>query len=385
MLEASLVILNADVVTLNPNQPKAAAIAVRDEKIVDVGSNQQIRKHVGKQTRVINAKGRTVFPGFVDCHIHMTSFGFSLQYLNLRSVKSVKQLQQKLKKYANDYPEKEWILGGQWDHEQFREKRYPTRWDLDEAVLDKPVFLRRVCGHVAVANTKALQMAGITAETVVEGGKIDFDAKTNQPNGLLREKAVELVEKRIPQPKTQDLEAACLLACEKAVENGLTCVHWLVESREELHVLQKLCFEGKLPLRVYVGIAAKQLENLAKLGVQTGFGSNLLKIGFVKIFADGSLGAHTAALKEPYSDKPETCGILLQTHEKLEELVSKANSAGLQVGIHAIGDRAVEAALKAYEKAQKDNPENTLRHRIEHCSVLNPKLIMQMKRLGIIA
>jgi predicted amidohydrolase YtcJ len=385
MLEASLVILNAHVITLNPKQPSAQAVAVRGDKIADVGFNKQIRKHAGIGTRVINAKGKTVVPGFVDCHVHMTGFGGSLQSLNLRGVKSIKEIQRKLKKHAKDHPESAWILGGQWDQEQLKEKRYPTRWDLDKAVADKPVFLRRVCGHVAVANSKALQLAGIKAETSIEGGEADIDAKTGQPNGILRESALELVEKAIPKPTAEELKKTCLLACEKAVENGLTCVHWLVDSAEEMRVLQQLRFEQKLPLRVFLGIETEQLDELTKLGLQTGFGDDMLRIGFIKILADGSLGGHTAALKEAYADKPETCGMLLKTQERLDELVLKAHGAGLRLAVHAIGDRAVEAVLKAYEKALRSCPREDHRHRVEHCSVLNPKLIVQMKRLGLIA
>jgi predicted amidohydrolase YtcJ len=385
MLEASLVILNAHVITLNPEKPTAQAIAILDGKIINVGSNKQIRKRVGKNTRVVHAKGKTVVPGLVDCHVHMTNFGRSLRSLNLRGTKSIKEVQRKLKKYVKDNPEREWVLGRQWDQEQFREKRYPTRWDLDKAVSDKPVFLKRVCGHVAVANSKALQLAGITAETTIERGEADADAKTRQPNGILREKALELVDKAVPKPTEEELKKTCLLACEKAIESGLTCVHWLVDSPEEMRAIQQLHFEKKLPLRVLLGIETEQIDELIRFGLLTGFGDEMLKIGFIKVFADGSLGGHTAALKEPYTDKPERCGMLLKTQAELDELVSKAHSAGLRLGIHAIGDRAVEAVLKAYEKALRSNPRIDHRHRVEHCSVLNPKLIVQMKRLGLVA
>ena len=385
MLEASLVTLNAHVITLNPEKPTAQAIAILDGKIINVGSNKQIRKHVGKNTRVINAKGKTVVPGLTDCHVHMTGFGGFQQSLNLRGVKSIREIQRKLKKHARDHPESAWILGGQWDQEQLREKRYPTRWNLDKAVADRPVFLRRVCGHVAVANSKALQLAGMTAEKAAENGDADVDGKTGQLNGILREKASELVDKAIPKPTEEELKKTCLLACEKAIENGLTCVHWLVESPEEMRAIQQLHFEEKLPLRVFLGIETEQIDELIRFGLLTGFGDDMLKIGFIKVFADGSLGGHTAALKEPYTDKPESCGMLLKTQAELDELVSKAHSAGLRLGIHAIGDRAVEAALKAYEKALRSNPRIDHRHRVEHCSVLNPKLIVQMKRLGLVA
>ena len=385
MLNATLAILNANVITLNSKQPKAEAVAIQNGKIIAVGSNEEICKYVGKETKVIDAKNRTVVPGFVDCHVHMTGFGFSLQTLDLRNVNSIKEMQQKLQEYAEKNPEKSWILGGRWDQEKFAERRFPTRWDLDKAFADKPVFLVRVCGHLAVVNSKALQLAGITKETTVEGGEIDLDKATGEPNGIVRENALEIIRKAIPKPSPKELEDVCLLACRKAVEAGLTGVHWIVDSANEIYIIQKLCSEGKLPLRVYLGIPVDLLDELVDLGLATGFGNDKVKIGFIKIFADGSLGARTAALKEPYSDKPETSGMILCTQKKLNKLVLKAHKAGLQLGVHAIGDHAIEIVLKAFLKASREFPRENHRHRIEHCSVLNPKLIRRMKRLGLIA
>jgi predicted amidohydrolase YtcJ len=383
MLSATLVILNANVVTLDSKQPVAEAIAIYDGKIVAVGSKKDILQYLGKKTKVIDAKDKTVVPGLVDCHVHMTSFGWSLQELNLRDVDSTKKVQQKLKKHAEKNPHSKWILGGRWDQEKFAGKRYPTRWDLDSAVADKPVFLVRVCGHLGVANSKALQLAGITRETLVDGGKIDLDEAAKEPNGILRENALELIWKAIPTPSLKELESACLSACRKAVEAGLTGVHWLVNSADEIRVIQRLDSKGKLPLRVYLGVPAKFLDKLVSLGFLTGFGNDMLKIGFVKFFADGSLGARTAALKEPYSDNPKTKGMLLNTQKKLNKAVLKTHEAGLQLGIHAIGDEAIDSVLKAYTEALKQFPRKNHRHRIEHCSVVNPELVKRMKRLGL--
>lgn len=385
MLKATLAILNAKIITLNQKQPHAEAVAIHNGKIAAVGSNKKIRRYIGNKTEVINAKNKTIIPGLVDCHVHMTSFGQFLQTLDLRDVQSIKVMQQKLKDYADKNAEKSWILGGRWDQEKFVEKRLPTRWDLDAAVADKPVFLTRVCGHIAVANTKALELAGITRETVVEGGKIDLDEAVGEPNGILRENAMNLVWRTIPKPSPKQLEEACIMACKRAVEAGLTGVHWLLNSAEEMRIIQRLCAEGKLPLRVYLGFPVDLLDEIISLGLLSGFGNDMVKIGFVKLFADGSLGARTAALKQPYADKPETSGIMLYSQRKLNQLVLKAHKAGLQLAVHAIGDCAVEAVLEAYEKALRAFPRASQRHRIEHCSVLNPKLIRRMKRLGLIA
>jgi len=385
MSQDTLAVLNVNVVTLNPKQPRAEAIAVQNGKIVAVGSNEEIRRYVGKDAKVVNGKNRTVVPGFVDCHVHMAGFGSSLLTLDLRNVGSIREMQLKLQEYAAKNGIGDWILGGRWDQERFAEKRYPTRWDLDAAVSDRPVFLTRVCGHIAVVNSKALQVAGIGRETAVAGGEVDLDKATGQPSGIVRENVLELVRKVIPKPSLKRLEEVCILACEEAVKAGLTGVHWLVGSADEVRVLQKLNSEGRLPLKVYLGVPAELLDELVKLGMVTGFGDNMVKIGFVKILSDGSLGARTAALKEPYSDKPETCGMMLYTQKKLNQLVLKAHCAGLQLGVHAIGDRAVDNVLKAFEKTLEKFPRENHRHRIEHCSVLDPKLIERMRHLGLVA
>jgi len=383
--KATLVVLNANVVTLSPEQPRAEAIAAQNGRIIGVSSNREIRKYMGIHTKVVDAKGKTVVPGLVDCHVHMAEFGFFLQELNLRNAESIREMQQKIREYSAENAGSSWILGGRWDHEKFDEKRYPTRWDLDAAVADKPVFLVRVCGHVAVSNSKALQLAGITKETTIEGGSVDLDRKTGEPNGIVRENALALIRETIPEPAFKQREKACVMACEKAVEAGLTGVHWLVDSADEIRILQDLNRECKLPLRVYLGVPVELLDELVKLGFITGFGDEMVKLGFVKILSDGSLGAQTAALKEPYSDNPHTCGMMLYTQKMLNRLVLKAHIAGLQLGVHAIGDRAIESVLKAFEKTLKRFPRKNCRHRIEHCSVLDPKLIRRMKRLDIVA
>lgn len=385
MLEATLAILNGEVYTLNPRQPEAEAVAVRNGKIVAVGSNGEIRRYIGEKTEVVDAEGKMVIPGLVDCHVHMTGFGQFLEAVDLRDAVSIKEMQRRLKERAEKSPEGGWILGGRWDQERFAEKRYPTRWDLDAAVEDKPVFLVRVCGHVGVANSRALELAGITKETAIQGGKVELDEASGEPNGILRENALEIVWKTVPRPNVKDLELTCLRACEMAVQAGLTCVHWILGSAEELRIIQKLYLEKKLPLRVYLGVPVMFLDEVVTLGLATGFGSDMVKIGFVKILADGSLGGRTAALKEPYADDPETSGMMLYTQRELNRLILKAHESGLQLAVHAIGDRAMESVLEAFEEALRKKPRKDHRHRIEHCSVVTPDMISRMKRLGLIA
>jgi predicted amidohydrolase YtcJ len=384
-MPASLAIVNANIITLNPKQPKATAVALQNGHIIAVGSNGQIRKRVGNGTRIVDAKDKTVVPGLVDCHVHMTEFGFFLQGPDLKDARSIKQMQQKLREHASKTRGRGWILGGRWDHEKLAEKRYPTRWDLDAVLPERPVFLVRVCGHIGVANTEALRQAGITKDMVVEGGKIELDKAAGQPNGILKENAMHLLWKVVPKPSLQVLEEVSLQACTKAVEAGLTGVHWIVDSIDEIQAIKNLDSKGKLPLRVYLGIPPKLLGNSAHLHLPTNLSNSMVKLGFVKLFADGSLGSRTAALKEPYADEPNSKGLLLHPKKKLCQLILNAHKAGLQVAVHAIGDRAIETVLDAYEQAFKQFPKKDYRNRIEHCSVLNPELIRRMKNLNLTA
>ena len=386
MMQADLVLTNGNVLTMNPSKPHAEAIAVKDDEIVEVGTNKEIKTWIRKNTKTINLRGKTVVPGFIDSHVHITGYGKSLKQIDLRGVSSIKEMQKKLKNRIQKTPRGRWILGRGWDQDRLTEKRYPTRWDLDKFSPNNPAIFTRVCGHLCVANSQALESAGITKETTSPpAGQIDKDLKTGEPTGILRENAMNLVWKVKPEPSEEELIEACSLACQKAVEAGLTSVHWLISSPTEIRVIQKLREENKLPLRVYIMVSVKLLDHLIDLGLHTGFGDRRVRIGSVKIFSDGSLGARTAALFQPYHDEPTRKGIVLYTQKKLNTLVMKAHEAGFQLAIHAIGDRAVDMALTALEKALKEAPKKNHRHRIEHVSVLNERLIQRMRKLKVIA
>ena len=385
MQRTSLTIIDANVITLDPKQPRTQAIAVENGKIVAVGSNNHVLKAADSGTRIVDARGKTVVPGLVDCHVHMTHVGLLLQRLDLTDATSIKDIQHMLADYRKRHKSQKWILGDRWDQERLQDKRLPNRWDIDAAVPDTPVFLVRTCGHIGVANSQALKLTEITGETKLQGGKVDVDEKTGQPTGVLRENCMELVWKAVPKPGAKQLQEACRLACKKAVEAGLTCVHWLVTSTDEIQAIRKLDSEGQLPIRVVLGISPECIEEASALHLLEDSASGMVKTGFVKLMADGSLGARTAALAEPYSDCPETSGMMLYTEQELRRLVKKAHCEGRQLAIHAIGDRAVDAVLAAIENVLKRFPRKDHRHRIEHCSVLNPDLVGRMKRLGTIA
>jgi predicted amidohydrolase YtcJ len=363
--------------------PAAEAIAVAGERIVAVGADSEIANMAGPGTQITDLRGATVLPGFIDSHIHLIWYGLSLSNINLRGIRSIAEMKRLVAERAGISTQ--WIQGIGWDQEKFAENRYPTKHDLDEVSPHTPVSLRRICGHICVANSTALEEVGITARTPDPlGGVIDRDG-TGEPTGILRENALELLESAIPQPSVEDFERATLAASEIALRAGITSVQCVTSSPSELRALLNLRETGRLRVRVYVFIPGDQLKTAAKLGLRSGVGDEWVRIGGVKIFTDGSLGARTAALEAPYSDDPTNRGVTTHGQDELEEIVSAAHRADIQVAAHAIGDRAIGMALRAFEKAQAQFPEKKLRHRIEHASVLNPDLISRMAASNIIA
>ena len=382
---ADLVLLDGNVLTMNPSQPRAEAIAIKKDRIVKVGANREISRWIGKNTKVIGLKERTVVPGFIDTHIHVVDFGRFLMWIDLRDVKSIEEMQRRIRKCAQETPKGKWILGHGWDQTRFIEKRYPNLRDLDESSPDKPVVLYHLRGCMCVANSKALELADVTKETISpSGGTIEKDKETGEPTGVLRENAMDLVWKIVPQPIEEGIMEAASLACEKIVKAGVTSVHWMVSSPTEIRIIQNLRAENKLPLRVYIIIPANILNHITGLGPCTCFGDKVVGIGGVKIFADGSLAARTAALHEPYSDDHTTKGRLLYSKEEINALVINAHKANFRLVIHAMGDQAIDMALTAFEKALMEAPRKNHRYRIEHASVLNKELIQRIRKLEVV-
>jgi len=386
MLYADLILANGNIITMNSKQPRAQAVAIRDGKFVAVGSNREVLSYAGISTEKIDLKGKTVIPGFFDSHVHGAALGRGLSQINLRGIKSIEDMKQKVKQWAKKTPKGKWIIGHGWDQDKLAEHRYPSRFDLDQAAPDHPVFLIRVCGHLGVASSEAMKLADVAKETKPpHGGYIDKDPKTGEPNGILRENALNLVFNVLPEPSQETIANNCLLACQKMAEEGITTAHWIISSAKEMRVLQQLNECNMLPLRIYLLIPIEYLDHLIELGLTTGFGNDKIKIGSVKILTDGSLGARTAALKQPYRDAPDTKGMLLYSRKRLKKFVEKAHEAGLQLAIHAIGDRTNDVVLQILEKVLGKMPKGKHRHRLEHVSVLNPKLIKKMKEIGVVA
>ena len=370
---------------MNSSQSRAEAIAIKDDRIVKVGTNEEITQCIGKNTRVISLKGRTVVPGLIDTHAHVADFG-RLARIDLRGLKSVEEMKSRIREGVQKAPEGKWILGQGWDQTNFGEKGYPNLSDWDEASPHNPIVLYHKFERTCILNSKALELSGITKETKSPpGGIIDKDVETGELTGILRDNATDLVWKIIPDPSEEDIIEATTLACEKIVKAGVTSVHWMVSSPIEIQIIQRMRKENKLPLRIYMIIPVNLMDNVTGLDSGKDFGDNLVRIGGVQIFADGSLAARTAALFQPYSDDSSTIGRQLCTQETMNALAIKICKANLQLVIHAMGDRGVDAALTAIEKTSREAAlGKNNRPRIEHASLLNKELIQRIKKLEVV-
>ena len=372
---ADLALVDGNIIPMDSSQPSAEAVAIKKDRIVKVGTTEEIRSWIGKDTTVINLEGKTVVPGLIDSHIHVADYGKFLTWLDLKDADSITELQRRLRERAQKIPEGRWIIGSGWNQTRFAEKRYPDRRDLDEASPHNPAVLYHECGRVCLVNSKALELADVTNKTSAPaGGTIEKDAETGEPTGILRENATDRVWKTIPEPSEDELIESASLACEKIVEAGVTSVHWIVASSAELSMVQRLRSENRLPLRVHVIAPANILDQLDSTTGTLG----------VKVFVDGSLAARTAALNEPYIGSPSTKGQLLYSQEELDALVAKAHKANIGLVMHAMGDQAIDMALTSIEKALMETPRKDHRHRLEHASVLNQDLIRRIKKLGMI-
>lgn len=383
-MTADLVLVNANVLTMNPANPHAEAVAVKEDRILKVGKNTEINPLIGKNTTVLNLQGKTVIPGFIDTHIHIADFGRTLTWLDLKNADSIKTIQDKITQKAQTAPKGKWILGLGWNQDNLTEKRYPTRHDLDEASPENPVIFYHQLGRTCTANSKALEIASITKETISpKDGTIDKNPQTGEPTGILHGNATDLIWNKIPPPTEQETLEATKNACQKIIEAGITTAHWIICTTTELSIAQKLNLENNLPLRIYIIITANLLENLPTPEPTENPNPNPAKIDAVLIFADGYLASQTAALNQPYTDNLTTKGTLLYTQDELNKLVKRIHNANLQVIIHATGDKAIDAALKALEAIPTKDMRNKNRPRLEQAAVLNKQLIQRIKKQNL--
>ena len=342
-LAPDLVIVNAAVHTMDEARPTAGAVAVLGNRIVAIGSTPEIRALAGPRTRVIDAGGGLVVPGFNDAHVHFLTGGFSLANVDLRDASSPEDLARRLGDYARKLPKGRWILGGDWDHENWPGAPLPTKEMIDAATPDHPMFVNRLDGHMALANSLVLKLAGVTKDTKDPvGGVIVRDPRTGEPTGILKDGAESLVERVVPERTFEERHIAAKAASEHAAQMGVTSVTDM-SADGDVGLYQYMLERGELKTRIYAIRSIVSWETLAKTGVRAAFGSDRLRIGGLKGFADGSLGSTTAFFFEPYQDAPGTRGLLFDQmlpEGVMLKRVEGADKAGLQVMIHAIGDEA---------------------------------------------
>lgn len=385
---ADLALLNGAIWTGEDSRPWTEAVAVKGEKIISTGLSEDVRKLVGKNTRVIDLKGDLVLPGFIDSHTHFLNGGFSLLSIRLREAKSKQEFVVRIEEKAKQLGKGDWILNGDWDHQQFDPPELPCREWIDCVTPNNPVCVNRHDGHMVLANSLALQIAGITGKTPSpEGGEILKDPQTGEPTGILKDAAMGLVTKHIPEPSFGEKIRAAEAALQHAAECGVTSVHDMADS-SNFEVYQDLFRKKKLSSRIFLYIPLSDVDIYSRLLLKTPFGNEYLKIGGLKGFIDGSLGSATALFFEPYADNPNVVGLLssdMFPDGIMERRIMAADKAGLQVAIHAIGDKANAIILDIYEKVILQNGPRDRRWRVEHAQHLRPVDIERMGKLSIIA
>ena len=391
-LSATLVILNARVHTMDPDKPTAEAVAIYGNRILAVGSDGEIRKLAGPQTKLIQGSGKTVLPGFNDAHVHFLSGGFQLSSVDLRDAGTPEEFAERIRSFAAKLQAGRWITGGNWDHERWPEVNgkapLPTKELIDRFTPNTPVFVSRLDGHMALANSLALKLAGITKETRdPDGGLIVRDPATGEPTGVLKDAAMSPVWKVMPASTFEEKLTAARAATDHAARLGVTSVHDM-SAGNDVGVYQTLLDRGELKTRIYAVSPLPAWERLASTGVRAHFGSGMLRIGGLKGFADGSLGSTTAFFYEPYQDSPATRGLAgdeMFPEGAMLERVRQADRAGLQVMIHAIGDRANDQILSLFAQVTRENGQRDRRFRIEHAQHLRREDIPRFRSERVIA
>lgn len=386
-MHPDLVLVNGNIMTLNPSRPQCEALATMFGRIAELGSTEDIMRRVESDTRILDLDGRTVLPGFIDTHVHLDDFGLTLQTINMENATSISDVKRLLLKRVSYAPKGEWVMGRGWNESRLRERRFLTRWDIDEVSPHNPVYLHHFSCHAALLNSKGLEVAGIDRNTKPPaGGWIDTN-DDGDPTGFLRSNARFMAPVGLngvrPRPDHKTLREAILIGVGEAIKYGLTSIHVPSADHDEIAVTQQLSSEGKIPLRVTLLPKIEILDHLLRVGVGSGLGDDMLKIGAIKIFSDGSLIARTAAVKEHFEGDPSNAGILFD-EKVFSKQMKEANRAGMQIAVHAVGDRAIEVVLNAYEAALMDTPRVDHRHRIEHCSVAPKQLREKARKLGVV-
>ena len=384
---ADRILVNGNIWTGDAGNPKAEAVAFLGERIIAVGSDADVGRKAAPTAEVIDLKGASVLPGFIDSHVHFINGGFSLLAVQLRDAASGEEFAARIAAKAREIPKGEWILNGEWDHEMFTPVELPRKDWIDAVTLDHPVCVNRLDGHMILANSLALKIAGVSKTTPTPpGGEIVRDPVTGEPTGILKDAAMDLIYRVIPaMTAAQNLRAA-EAALTAAAEKGVTSVHD-VSGEAGFDVYQDLLKAGKLTTRIYFYVPVSSVEDVVRMKLRTGFGNDRLRFAGLKGFADGSLGSATAYFDEPYTDNPATSGILVAQmfpEGIMEKRILEGDREGLSCAVHAIGDRANAVILDIFEKAAAVGPRDR-RRRIEHAQHLRPADFARYAKLGVIA
>jgi predicted amidohydrolase YtcJ len=387
---ADLVLLDGKIWTVDPARPEADALAAWHGRILAVGSNADVRRLIGPKTRVLHLHGRRVLPGFYDSHVHLLSSGLRLAQVALKDAPDEAEFGKRLRAFDRRLSRERWLLGGEWDHDRTFGGRLPDAALIDRYVADRPVFLRRYDGHLGVANTRALRLAGIDARTVdPPGGVIDRKPGSKEPTGILRDNAMRLITRLIPPPSEEEIAEAVRAALAKARALGVTSVQDMDGNaaairRRLLRQYQYLARRGHLTLRIDLRWPLAEWKDLAALGIEAGFGDDWVRIGGLKGFMDGSLGSSTARMYEPYRNEPGSTGVWVTPPSRMQKLIEEADRAGLSVAVHAIGDRANAELLDIFAAVARKNGPRDRRFRIEHAQHLRPQDYARFKEYGVI-
>jgi predicted amidohydrolase YtcJ len=378
----TIAIVNASVWTGNPLQPRAEAVALAGERIVAVGSNSSIRAMATSNTRVLDAAGGSVVPGFIDTHVHFVTAGMNLASVQLRDAKTPADFIARIKAFAATVQPGVWITGGDWDHQNWGGE-LPDRGWIDSVTPNNPVWINRLDGHMALANTTALRAAKVPiAGGDIEGGTIMRDA-AGAPAGVFKDNARYLVDRAVPDPTPEMVDRALDAAMTYVAERGVTSVHNM-GSWSDVAAFERARNSGKLRTRIYAAVPLSTWPRLRDTVAARGRGDTWLRIGALKGFVDGSLGSHTAAMLEGFTDAPADTGLLVNTPQELYAWTSGADKAGLHVLVHAIGDRAIRLQLDVFERVARENGARDRRFRIEHAQHISPRDIPRFGNLGVI-
>ena len=387
---ADLVILGGNIITLDPANARAQAVAVKFGRVLAVGQDDEIRQLVGSNTRVVDASGITIIPGLNDAHCHVLPTGRSHLLVNCGpdAVSSLAEIKMLIAEKTRSTPKGEWIVGFGYDDTKMAENWYLNRADLDEVATEHPVLVRHVGGHMSTTNSVGLRMADLTRDSADPvGGKYGRDPASGELNGVIYETAQGIFHRGsnplIPRPTPEQDREAIRWVCSQAASIGLTSFTDAFVDPLGFASYQAALASGDLTIRTYLLLGVDFLDSFISAGLRTGLGNEMLRVGAIKIVGDGAIAGRTAYLSEPYEGTTDDYGILAIAADVLEERVMIAHKAGFQVAVHANGDRIINMTLDAYEKALRAYPREDHRHRLEHGTVVNPEILARMKRLGV--